>query len=155
MAELLKDIWPIENMTDYKIHFARNNKVLEPKDGGEALDVWLRSKGKNKLEWQSWQEYRPNNNAFNRRYIFALMRFHPEPKKDTWLFGGIFEVLKRGEQKYAHSYKVKLTTNIIDKDFIGRLKIKSPYVARQARTRMERYYDGFEVKEILLKPYTG
>ena len=151
MTKLVKNLLSIKNTTDYKIHFARNNKSREPIDGGEPLDIWTGDEDKNKLEWQDWQRYRPNNNAFNRRYIFSLMRFYPE--EDTWLFGGIFEVLERGEQKYAHSYKVKLTD--IDEEFVRCLKIKSPYTARQARTRMERYYDEFEVKEILPKPYTG
>ena len=147
MAKLVKNILPIENTTDYKIHFARNNKNLEP-DGGEPLDIWAGGDEEdNKLKWQGWQEYRPNNNAFNRRYIFSLMRFYPEEK--TWLFGGVFEVLERHED----CYDVKLTD--IGKEFVRCLKIKSPYTARQARTRMERYYDGFEVKEILPKPYTG
>ena len=149
MTKLVKNLLSIKNTTDYKIHFARNNKSREPIHGGEPLHIWTGKETKNKLEWQDWQRYRPNNNAFNRRYIFSLMRFYPE--EDTWLFGGVFEVLERGEQKYAHSYKVKLTD--IDEKFVRCLKIKSPYTARQARTRMERYYDEFEVKEILPKPY--
>ena len=145
MAKLVKNILPIENTTDYKIHFGRNNTVLQPIYGREALDVWEEDRN----DWKKWQEYRPNNNAFNRRYIFSLMRFYNEEK--TWLFGGIFEVLERGEENYAHSYKVKLTD--IGEEFVGCLKIKSPYTARQTRARMERYYDGFEVKEILPEPY--
>ena len=42
MPILLKDIWSIDNLTDYKIHFARYNQRSQP------LDVWLRSK----TEWQ-------------------------------------------------------------------------------------------------------
>ena len=147
MAKLVKNLLSIKNTADYKIHFARNNKRREPIDGGEPLDIWTGDEEKNKLEWQDWQEYRPNNNAFNRRYIFSLMRFYHEDKKDTWLFGGVFEVLKRHEDRY----EVKLTD--IDEEFVRCLKIKSPYTARQARTRMERYYDGFEVKEILPEKY--
>ncbi len=35
MPILLKDIWPIENLADYKIHFARYNQHSQP------LEVWV------------------------------------------------------------------------------------------------------------------
>ena len=147
MTILLKDIWHIANTDDYKIHFARNNKSVEPTNAEEPLNVWVRSPA----EWEDWQKYRPHNNAFNRTYIFSLMNFHHE--YDTWLFGGVFEVLERSDRKFEHSYKVKLTD--IGEEFIGRLKIKLPYTAQQSRPKMECYYDAFKVKEILSEPYTG
>lgn len=134
MTILLKDIWPIENMNDYKIHFARRNKV-----GEEPLDVWLR----NQDQWQGWQEYRPKRNDSNKTYIFACMRFYPEPQ--TWLFGGVYEVLER----HADRYVVRLTEQ--GQDFIGRLKIHFLYTARIARTNMEKHYDKLEVTAILAK----
>ena len=145
MTILVKEIFPIENTSEYKIHFARNNTALEPKNGEEPLDVWVRSEA----EWRGWQEHRPKNNAFNKPYIFSLMRFYPEDKENTWLFGGVFRVLERHEDRY----KVKLAD--IRKNLIGRLKIESPYTDRQARTNMKTHYGRFEVKEILSKPYTG
>jgi uncharacterized protein DUF1810 len=47
---LLKDIWPIGNFNDYKVHFARWNGETQP------LEAFVR----NKNEWQGWQEYRPS-----------------------------------------------------------------------------------------------
>lgn len=62
----LGDIWPISNLGDYKLHFARWNGDTQP------LDVWVRDKN----EWQGWQEYWPKRNDFNRPYIFSLMQFY-------------------------------------------------------------------------------
>lgn len=134
---LLREIWPIKNTSEFKIHFARYNQRSRP------LDVWVRSKS----EWQGWQEYRPKNNDFNRPYIFSLIQFHHEP--DTWLFGGVFKVLERHDDRY----EVELTD--MGKSFIGRLKIKYSHKKRATRTHMEPHYSKFEVKEILSEPYSG
>ena len=75
--ELLKDIG---DLTDYKIHFAKCDKKAEP------LDVYL----DNFNDWKCWNAWSKGKNEFNRRYIFSLINFYPEP--DTWLFGGIWEV---------------------------------------------------------------
>ncbi len=137
MTIFLREIWVIENTSEYKIHFARHDKSSHP------LEVWVRSKS----EWQDWQEYWPGRNDFNQPYIFSLMQFYHEP--ETWLFGGVFKVIERCE----NSYKVELTD--MGENFIGRLKIKSSYKERTARTYMEPHYSEFEVKEILSEPYTG
>ena len=143
----LKDIWHIENTDDYKIHFGRNNKSIEPIYGEEPLDAWVRHDS----NWQKWQEYYPGRNDFNQKYIFSLMKFHRE--RDTWLFGGVFEVLKRRFEGDNKSYEVNLTK--IRKNFIGRLKIKSSYRSRPTRLLMKPHYGLFKVKEILPKRYTG
>ena len=137
MTILLSDIWPIKELTDYKLHFARWGGDSEP------LEVWVRDK----TEWQKWQEYRPQRNDFNRPYIFSIMRFYHET--DIWLFGGVFRVLARHEE----SYEVELTE--IGKAFIGRLKLRSPYRERSTRVNFENHYSNFEVQEILREPYTG
>ena len=51
MSIKLKDIWPIENVGDYKVHFARYNDVNEP------LDDWLELTDDN---WVYWQAHRPS-----------------------------------------------------------------------------------------------
>ena len=104
----LTDIWPIEEPSLYKLHFARHNRVEQP------LDVFVR----NREEWQGWQEFRPKSNQFNRPYIFSVIDFYREP--DIWLFGGVWEVLER----LPDSYVVSLTEQ--GRDFIGRLKLHSP-----------------------------
>ena len=88
MTILLREIWAIEKPQDYKVHFARWNGNTQP------LEVFVRDR----LEWQGWQEYRPSRNDFNRPFIFSLARFYHE--SDAWLFGGVFRVLGRHEDRY-------------------------------------------------------
>ncbi|MGJ8586443.1 MAG: GIY-YIG nuclease family protein [Marinosulfonomonas sp.] len=137
MPILLQDIWPIENLGEYKIHFARWNQLSQP------LEVFAR----NRREWQEWQEYRPGRDDFNRPLIFSLIQFYHE--QDTWLFGGVYRVLER----HADRYEVELTE--IGANMIGRLKLFYPYRDRTTRAVMERHHATFEVREILSEPYSG
>jgi hypothetical protein len=137
MTIMLKDILPIEEPGDYKVHFAKWNQKNQP------LDVFT----KDRLEWKGWQEYRATRDDFNRPMIFSLARFYHEPS--TWLFGGIFRVLARHEDRY----EVEQTD--IGEGFIGRLKLRSPYNSRLVRVNMAGQYANFEVPEILREPYTG
>jgi hypothetical protein len=66
MTIFLQDIWPIKNLTDYKVHFTRWNGDVQP------LEVWIRDK----QEWQGWQEYRPGRDDFNRQNIISLIQFY-------------------------------------------------------------------------------
>ncbi len=93
------------------------------------LDVFTR----NRNEWQGWQEYRPNRDDFNRRHIFSLASFYHEP--DTWLFGGVYEVVERLPDRYV----VRLSE--IASTFIGRLKLRSSYKGRRVRVNMESQYE--------------
>lgn len=79
----LTQIFAIDNLEDYKIHFAVWNGSDQP------LDVFVRDWD----EWEGWNSWKGNRDDFSRRYIFSLIRFYPQPQ--TWLFGGIFEVLKQ------------------------------------------------------------
>lgn len=137
MSIKLKDIWPIENVVDYKVHFGRYNGHNEP------LDEWLIDRH----NWVYWQEYFPGRNEFSRDFIFSLMNFYSE--KDIWLFGGIFRVLARHEDRY----EVELTEH--GEAFIGRLKIRSSFRGRSTRVNFENHYDDFEVSELLRAPYSG
>ena len=133
----MKDIWPIANPHDYKVHFATNNGAEEP------LDVWVREPA----GWQSWQEFRPEKDDFNRDFIFSLMDFYPE--QDIWLFGGVFRVLAR----HADRYEVEPTPH--GQHFTGRLKLRSNYRGRQRRVKFEKHYESFEVAEVLPEPFSG
>lgn len=137
MTIRLSELWQIDRPSDYKLHFARWNKNDQP------LEVWLRDKH----EWQTWQEYRPAHNAFNRPFIVALAQFYHQP--DTWLFGGVFRVTERLEDRYV----VELTGQ--GGNFNGRLKLRSPYRGRTPRVNFENHYLEFEVSEILAESYTG
>jgi hypothetical protein len=137
MTIFLHDIWPIKDLTDYKVHFARWNGEVQP------LDVWARDK----QEWQGWQEYRPKRDDFNRPNIFSLIQFYHEA--DIWLFGGVFRVLARHKDRY----EVELSET--GKGFIGCLKLRSSYRDRTTRVNFENHYSSFEVQEILREPYSG
>ena len=92
----------------------------------------------------------PKRNEFNRPHIFSLLDFYHE--KDVWLFGGVFRVLARHQDRYD----VELTE--LDKPFIGRLKLRSPYRSRATRVNFENHYDGphtLRVSEILREPFSG
>ena len=137
MTILLNEIWRIEDPADYKVHFARTNGYTEP------LEVFVRDKA----EWQGWQEYRPGRNDFNRPFIFSVIQFYHET--DAWLFGGVFQVLERHEDRYE--------VELLDSGcgFTGRLKLYSPYRGRTTRVNFENHCGGFEVLEILRERYTG
>ena len=135
---LLKEIWPFNNVSEYKVHFGRWNGKHQP------LDLWVGDPS----GWKEWQEYRPGRNEFNRPYIFSLMNFHHE-SGTSWLFGGIFCVSARHEDRY----EVELLE--LGETFIGRLKVGSPYNNRATRVNFENHYETFEVLEILRERYTG
>ena len=134
---MLKDIWPIEGIGDYKVHFARHNGEVEP------LDDWLEDNS----NWVAWQEYRPARDEFNRDFIFSLMRFYPE--EDVWLFGGIFRKLA----DHGDRYEVKLENH--GKALVGRLKIYRSWRNMATRVNLENHYDYFVVSEVLREAYTG
>ena len=137
MTIKLKDVFPIEDLGKYKVHFAKWNQTSQP------LDAFT----KDRREWQRWQEYKAQRNDFNRELIFSLAHFYREPS--TWLFGGVFKVLKRHEDRY----EVKLTD--IGANFIGRLRLHSPYNSRAVRVNMESQFEHFDVVEILREPFAG
>lgn len=137
MTIRLADIWPIATPESYKLHFARWNGENQP------LEVWARDK----REWQGWQEYRPARDDLNRPLIFSLIQFYHEP--DTWLFGGVFRVLQRHQDRY----EVELAEE--GENYLGRLKLRSSYRERATRVKFENHYSSLEVLEILREPYSG
>lgn len=73
MTILLRQIWPIAEPRDYKLHFARWNGEKQP------LEVWIRDK----REWQGWPESRPARGDFNRPFLFSMMQFYHQ--QDVWM----------------------------------------------------------------------
>jgi len=137
----LIDVLNIKDETAYKVHLANWNGDNQP------LDVFVRSRD----EWQLWNSWRSSKDEFNRKFIFSLIDFYPEP--DTWLFGGVFRVIERGGKNHAHSYKVELTNQF--SPMIGRLKLKWKRTGRAKSRIFENYIEKFEVSEILKEPYSG
>jgi hypothetical protein len=66
MKIMLRDILPIANLNEDKVHFAKWNQMNQP------LDVFT----KDRREWQGWQEYWPGRDEFNRPLIFSLANFY-------------------------------------------------------------------------------
>lgn len=130
----------LESYDQYKIHFAKQS------DGVEPLDVYMRDFN----EWKSWNCWSNGKNEFNRKYIFSLINFYPE--RDTWLFGGIWEVKNYDKKKNSHPYEIELCDDY--KGLIGRLKIRYAHKDRNVRNRMEGYFILLVLKEILEEPYT-
>ena len=137
----LKALFHNINCTDYKVHFARNANGVEP------LNQYFEDFKK----WEAWNRYSKSKNDFNRKYIFSLISFYPE--KDTWLFGGIWEVVSTDMTKVPEPYEIKIVEEY--NPFIGRLKIKYEYKDRQTRGCLENHFDKMEVKEISEIPYSA
>lgn len=131
----MTDLHPLDQ---YKIHFAKY-------DGNNPLDVFIGSFE----EWKLWNMWSNGKNDFNRQFIFSLIDFYLE--RDTWLFGGIWEVLDRDFEKGGeYPYTIKLCDEY--KNLIGRLKIKYPHKERAVRNMMEKYFPNLILKEILETP---
>ncbi len=137
MTIYLQDVLPVGDTRNYKVHFARHNGTDHP------LDVWSRSRE----EWRGWQEFWPGKNDFNRPRILALAQYYPEP--DTWMFGGIFDVIER----HADHYEVEQVD--LGRALEGRLKLHYVHRDRVTRARLENHFPGFVVKEVLPEPYSG
>lgn len=137
LSEIMTKLQPL---TEYKMHFAKS-------DGNEPLDVYMRDFN----EWKSWNTWSNGNDEFNRKYIFSLINFYPE--RDTWLFGGIWEVLNRDFKNGGnYPYTIQLCDEY--KKFVGRLKVKYAHKDRKVRNLMENYFPRLVLKEILEEPYS-
>ena len=141
MSIKIKDILTFENEKEYKVHLANWNGHNHP------LDVFVSSKE----DWEGWNSWRSEKDDFNRKYIFSLMDYYHEP--NTWIFGGIFEVVKRLNKTRAKGYEVELTDQF--KPFIGRLKINWQRTGRAKARKLENCLDDFMLSELLREDYTG
>ena len=137
----LSRVLHIENHKNYKVHLASWNGRDHP------LDVYLRDLD----EWQGWNEWRSEQDDFNRQYIFTLIDYYHE--SHVWLFGGIYEVVKRLEKTRAKGYEVALTDQY--ESLIGRLKVYWERTGRSKSRRMENCFNDFNVHEILPSEYEG
>ena len=136
----VSDVISIDNPRDYKLHLACTNE-----DGESPLDVYVSDYS----EWIGWNQWRGNRNDWTRRYVFSLIEYYP--RRDSWLFGGVFEVMQRKKDRYVLKEidKYKL--------YVGRLMLNfHRYQGMRGRAfYLERYMDQFEVSELLPQPYSG
>ncbi|MCR5118124.1 MAG: hypothetical protein K6B44_00710 [Lachnospiraceae bacterium] len=91
LSDIINSITPSE----YKVHFARKSGSTEPLNDYIADFEY----------WKDWNRYCTRND-FNRKYIFSLISFYPE--HDTWLFGGVWEVISCDMNKTPYPYEIKL-----------------------------------------------
>jgi len=136
----IKDILKIDDPTQYKLHLACRNE-----DWVSPLDEYV-ADYKN---WLGWNEWRGNRNDWTRDFIFSLMEFYP--RTDTWLFGGVFKVLERHEDRYVLEEVEEF------KKFAGRLLLSfHRYQGMRGRAfYLEHYIEEFEVVELFSEPYRG
>lgn len=138
MDILAKNLIPISNLHDFKIHFAVSNGDEQP------LDVFVRDQ----QEWLGWNSWRGSRNDFSRQYIFSLIRYYHQSNR--WLFGGIFEVVERK----TDSYSVMLSD--VHQEFIGRLLIDHPGAGARGRAfYLENYFDEFKVSQVFEESFQG
>ena len=131
-------ILPINNLNEYKIHFAVWNGDEQP------LDVFVRDRN----EWKGWNSWRGSRDDFSRKFIFSLIRYYHQP--DKWLFGGIFQVVERNPKSY--------TVNLADlyQEYIGRLLVHYPGPGVRGRAfYLENHFSELKVAQVLEKPYEG
>lgn len=146
MSIKLKDIFKIEDESQYKVHLATWNGSNHP------LDKFV-SGEKEVRDWNNWVNGK--SNKLNRKYVFTLLNFYHE--NHIWLFAGIYEV--RGEpvrhtKPIPHlRYDTKLTEQF--KPFVGRLKIHFHRRGQFTYPNLETHIGEFTVAEILKEPYTG
>lgn len=139
----VKDLFNIENLRDYKLHVAR----YSPNAKVEPLDVFVNSKE----DWLQWNTYRLTKDDFNRKYIFSIINFYHEA--ETWLFGGIYEVLQRRNENHSNSYDIREVEEY--SKYIGRLKIGMKKPSRGRAFLLEKHYENMIVSEILKRSYSG
>lgn len=131
----------IDEPRKFKLHAARWNGVDQP------LDVYVRDKN----EWFHWNTWRNNKDEFSKQYIFSLIDFYTET--NMWLFGGIYEVIKRNNVPKSHSYEIK---EIVEYSaYVGRLKIKLEKPSRGRAFLLENHLNKMIIAEILKQPYSG
>lgn len=137
----ITQIIKIDEPRKFKLHAARWNGEDQP------LDVYVR----NKDEWFDWNTWYGKRDEFSRQFIFSLIDFYPET--DMWLFGGIYEVMKRNNIPNSNSYEIKELTEY--SVYIGRLKVKLEKPSRGRAFYLEDYINKMKVAEILRQPYSG
>jgi len=140
MAIMLSDVMNIIDQRQYKLHLACRNE-----DWVNPLDEYVADK----QNWIGWNEWRGTRDRWTRPYIFSFMEFYP--RKNRYLFGGIYKVIGKGPEKYQ--------IEVVDEfeKYSGRLLIVfARYQGMMGSAfYLEKYFDQMEVAEIFSEPYSG
>ena len=136
----MQDIIKIDDIEKYKLHLASHNE-----DGVQPLDVFVADRN----EWLGWNQWKGNKDDWNRDYVFSLIKFYP--KKDAWLFGGVFKVVGRPESYYELDEVEEYKT------YVGRviLLFDRPQGMMGRAFILENHIEKFELIEVLPSAYEG
>ena len=137
---MLTDIIKIDDPSKYKLHLGGRNE-----DGENPLDYFAKAP----KNWIGWNEWKGNKNDWTREYIFSLIEFYP--KANSWLFGGIFKIINRLENKYEIEEVQEFSK------YTGRV-ILSFYRYQGLRGRafyLETFIKDFTILELLPDIYSG
>jgi hypothetical protein len=140
----IAEVLQLEEYEKYKLHLACTNR-----DGIRPLDVYLESED-DWVDWNKWRNLETGKNEWNRDYILSLIQFHP--KVNTYLFGGIFKVLKRYNKK---NYELEEVNKY--KKYNGRLLVNFVrYQGMLGRSfKLESFIESLTVNQIFEHKYTG
>jgi len=131
-----------EEMLKYKLHLASKND-----QGTEPLDEFARSFD----DWVYWNEWRGNKDDFTRQFIFSFIKDYHHNYQNKYIFGGIFEVLGRHQDR---EYDIKLCDYL--KPFIGRMVVVLNRPKPRGRAfYLEKFMEDLYLSEILEKAYEG
>ena len=136
----MQDVIRVDNLEQYKLHLASWNGDEHP------LDVFVADHN----AWIGWNKWKnKDKNDWTREFVFSVIEFYP--RTDSWLFGGVFEVIDRHEDRYE-------LEEVGDyKKFVGRVILSfHRYQGMRGRAfLLENYIDHFTVAEILPSVYGG
>jgi hypothetical protein len=140
----VSDIMQLEEHEKYKLHLACINN-----DGVRPLDVYLENEN-DWIYWNKWRNLETGKNEWNRDYILSLIQFYP--KENTYLFGGIFKILKRHDKK---DYEIEEIEKF--KKYNGRLLVNfERYKGLRGRSfLLEIFIDYITVNQVFENKYTG
>ena len=136
----LTDLISIQNPDQYKLHLACANE-----DGIHPLNEYIIDR----KNWIGWNEWRGGKDQWTRKYVFSFIEFFPIA--NAYLFGGVFEVKERLDDKY-------ILEEVPDfEKWEGRLICKfHRYQGLRGRAfYLETLLDSFEVLQILPEKYEG
>jgi hypothetical protein len=138
MAIMANSIFRLGALERYKLHLSSRNP-----EGEEPLDAYVAG------NWVGWNEWRGDRDDWNRDFIFSMLQFYPQP--NSYLFGGVFEVLERLPDRYVLAIVPEFES------YVGRvlLRFKRPQGMMGRGFRLENYFDQFEVMEVFREAYGG
>lgn len=136
----LTDLMPVAQPAAFKLHLACGND-----DGVHPLDEYVADRER----WLDWNSWRGSRNDWTREFIFSFIEYYPVA--NAHLFGGVFRVLQRLQDRYVIE-----EVDIYSK-WEGRVVCRFVrYQGMRGRAfLLENHLKGFEVLQVLPERYDG